>query len=105
MPKFVRMVCETCGSSDVLADAYAEWDTVTQEWGLQNTFDKGAHCNTCDGETRLADEPLDGDDLNEARAHYLALEHGWLPGDEDTAIQYCDTEDLDYTADIVPEGA
>jgi hypothetical protein len=37
-----RYVCSDCGSDDVLADAYAEWDVVEQQWSLQNTFDKGA---------------------------------------------------------------
>ena len=46
-------VCRTCGSNDVLADAYAEWDRVNACWTVLNIYDKGAHCNKCDGETRL----------------------------------------------------
>lgn len=49
----VKYVCSECGSDDVLADAYAEWDEEHQRWELTDTFDKGAHCNACDGETRL----------------------------------------------------
>lgn len=49
----LRMVCHTCGSEDVLSDAYAEWSFEKQEWQLQNTFDKGAYCNACDGESRI----------------------------------------------------
>ncbi len=51
----VRMVCKECGSEDVLCDAYAEWNYDKQEWVLQNTFDKGAYCNQCDGETRIVE--------------------------------------------------
>mgnify|MGYP000923937903 CR=1 FL=1 len=46
-------VCATCGSDKVYADAYAVWDTSGQAWELAQTFDKGAFCNICDGETRL----------------------------------------------------
>jgi hypothetical protein len=58
-PQRVKMVCEICGSDDVLADAYAEWNVETQEWELQNTFDKGSWCNACDGECRIIDEAID----------------------------------------------
>lgn len=49
----LRMECSNCGSTDVLSDAYAVWDFKKQEWLLSATFDKGAYCNTCDGETRI----------------------------------------------------
>lgn len=48
-----KPTCNLCGSSDVLADAYAEWDSENQCWTVQQIFDKGAYCNTCDSETRL----------------------------------------------------
>jgi hypothetical protein len=54
--QYFKKICATCGSEDVLCDAYAEWDVVAQAWSLQNTFDKGAYCNTCDGETRIESE-------------------------------------------------
>lgn len=98
--KFVKQVCGNCGGTDVLCDAFAEWDHVTQEWVLQNTFDKGSVCEDCDGECSIEEAPLTGDELNEARAFYLAKNDGWLPSDEDTAIEYCDANDLDYTADV-----
>jgi hypothetical protein len=53
MSKKIKMVCAECGSDDVLADAYAEWNVAAQKWELQNTFDKGAYCNACEAETRL----------------------------------------------------
>jgi hypothetical protein len=48
-----RQVCATCGSENVLADAYAEWDIENQCWSVQNVMDKGHYCNACDGECRI----------------------------------------------------
>ncbi len=53
----MRLVCETCGSTDVSRDAWGDWDANTQQWVLRCVFDY-AHCHACDGETRLADMPL-----------------------------------------------
>jgi len=59
MPKQkMKMVCSTCGSDDVLADAYAEWDVGKQEWTVQNVFDKGHVCNVCDAECSIDEVPL-----------------------------------------------
>ncbi len=55
----IKMVCKECGSDDVLCDAYAVWDVDTQQWEVANTFDKGAYCNECDGETRLEQEEVE----------------------------------------------
>jgi len=49
----IRVVCGQCGSDDVLADAYAEWDVGAQAWVVANVFDKGSFCNQCEGESRL----------------------------------------------------
>lgn len=46
----VKKVCAKCGSEDVLADAYVEWDSEAQQWAVQNVMDKGHHCNACDEE-------------------------------------------------------
>lgn len=48
-----KPICRTCKSDDVRADAYAEWNVEKQEWEISATFDKGAVCETCGGETRL----------------------------------------------------
>ncbi len=45
--------CSHCGGTNVVADAYAYWDAETQQWELDQTFAKGAHCDDCDGETRI----------------------------------------------------
>jgi hypothetical protein len=41
MSETVRMVCSRCGSEEVVADAYAEWNVDSQAWGIVQTFDKG----------------------------------------------------------------
>lgn len=51
-----RMVCRNCGSEDVICDAYAVWDFSNQVWVIDSTFDKGAYCNACDGETRIVEK-------------------------------------------------
>lgn len=58
----VQMVCAHCGSSDVMRDAWAEWDVETQDWVLGTIFDH-AHCNDCDGKTTLSEVALDGTDI------------------------------------------
>lgn len=52
----VRMVCKYCKSEDVLVDAYASWDYDLQKWELEQTYDKGAYCNSCDKETRVEEK-------------------------------------------------
>lgn len=54
----VRMVCRHCRSTNVKADAYAEWNEDSQQWEVSATFDKGGYCDDCDGETRIVEEPL-----------------------------------------------
>jgi len=58
MSEKVRIVCSHCGSDEVRADAYAEWDVESQKWEIAQTFEKGAYCNQCDGETRIEERPL-----------------------------------------------
>ena len=52
----LKQVCSECGGHNVLADAHAEWDMITQEWTLANVFDKGAYCDDCEGATRIIEE-------------------------------------------------
>lgn len=54
-----NMVCRDCGSTQVLLDAWAEWDIASQQWVLQNTFDN-AYCEgKCDGETKVIEVDLE----------------------------------------------
>lgn len=52
----IEMVCRICGTNHVARDAWASWDTSTQQWVLGAIFDY-AHCHECDGETRLTERP------------------------------------------------
>ena len=40
-----------------MADAYAYWDVEAQRWGVEQkyrlSYDKGAFCSDCDGETSI----------------------------------------------------
>jgi len=56
----ISMVCRTCGSTNVMRDAWAVWDCETQEWTLGNVFD-AAQCDDCDGETSLDEVPYDAE--------------------------------------------
>lgn len=40
-------VCDNCGGSNVVRDAWAEFDLRTQKWVLSNTFDEG-WCEDCE---------------------------------------------------------
>lgn len=42
-----KPVCATCGSENVVADAWAEWDFEKQEWVLQTSFDD-KFCHDCE---------------------------------------------------------
>lgn len=56
-PKRLRMVCSLCGGSNVLADAYAQWDEPTQRWELAQVCVKPAWCNDCGGECSIESRP------------------------------------------------
>lgn len=58
--KPITIVCAECGSTDVSRDAWADWDTTTQEWVLGTVFDD-AYCHACAGEARLEEQPLGTD--------------------------------------------
>jgi len=55
--KRYAMVCSRCGSDDVSRDAWADWNTGTQQWVLRCAFDY-AHCHKCDGETSITEVEL-----------------------------------------------
>lgn len=55
--KQVVFVCNTCGSEDVVVDAWAAWDKEYQKWELANTFD-ASHCNSCDRERSIRAIPI-----------------------------------------------
>lgn len=47
----LTLICERCGSDNILTDAWARWDYETQAYVLTGTLDD-EHCQVCDGETR-----------------------------------------------------
>jgi hypothetical protein len=53
----INIVCRTCGSSQVMRDAWAEWVIETQTWELKTVFDQG-HCDDCGGEASLDEVEL-----------------------------------------------
>ena len=55
-----HMICSHCGSLDVRADAWAEWDSTLAEWVLHSTYD-AKYCETCEEEARL----LEVDEANQ----------------------------------------
>jgi len=57
MEKRIGYVCAFCGSSSVMMDAWASWDTRQQEWVSRDTSTE-AFCRDCDGETSLTEAEL-----------------------------------------------
>jgi len=43
--------CSTCGSRDVVRDAWAAWNFAVGEWGLKSVFDHHA-CDKCGADTK-----------------------------------------------------
>lgn len=79
-----HMVCATCGSENVQADAFASWNFETQSWEIAQTFDKGSYCDDCDGECHI-DEIDDGQAFasveredSEARFHGVVRKGGQI---------------------------
>lgn len=55
--KRIAIIGGTCGSDEVSLDAWANWNTRSQEWVLGSVFDYG-HCHRCYGENRLIEVEL-----------------------------------------------
>ena len=54
----VKMVCDTCGGTDVVCDAFAAWNEELQMWEIASLHDKGSQCATCDDKCRIEEVPL-----------------------------------------------
>ena len=52
MASRTHLICAICGSMDVSADAYAQWDVDAGEWVLQSTYDAKS-CERCECRTTL----------------------------------------------------
>lgn len=57
MLKKINIVCSECKSSNVRRDAYASWNTKTQEWELAVVFDQG-YCEDCEEESHFIEIPF-----------------------------------------------
>ena len=53
-----RKICSECGSDNVLADAYARWNSEKNDWELDSTFDS-YYCNECEGECSVEDVEIE----------------------------------------------
>lgn len=53
----IDIVCSTCGSNEVVLDAYAQWCVESQDWELCSTYDE-AYCTMCDARTHLKEVVL-----------------------------------------------
>lgn len=60
----VRMVCASCGSTDVGRDGPCEWDVDQQQWVLIGEYD-GNWCNECGGEDCVEEQPIDEESEDE----------------------------------------
>ena len=52
----IEKVCDKCNSTDVVIDAWAEWNTDMQAWTLGDTF-QHQYCRACEAETRIISRP------------------------------------------------
>ena len=53
MTSKTAMTCNHCGGTDILKDAYAEWDG--EKWVLHSVYDHTI-CDTCGGETSVTEK-------------------------------------------------
>lgn len=61
----ITMICESCGSLDVTADACARWDDDAQDWIATSVYDN-TDCQSCGGECRTDERPIGFDPFSEA---------------------------------------
>jgi len=82
-----HMICSHCGSLDVRADAWAEWDSAKGEWVLHSTYD-AKHCETCEGEASLLE-------IDEATQIEISS-FGMIRDGDDTSrlVQACEKPDF-----------
>lgn len=60
--KPIQIYCSHCKGTNVMRDAWAEWNVELQQWELGNVFDAG-FCEDCDGEARLEERPARPDEI------------------------------------------
>ena len=66
----VEYECHECKSTDILFDAFAEWNPSTQKMELNSTFDM-TFCTKCDGESRVIEIPY----ISKIMVEYLTAQN------------------------------
>ena len=56
----IVMVCATCGSENVKADAWAVWSVPDQKWELEGGPYQFSCCDDCDGECHVEERRIEG---------------------------------------------
>ena len=54
-PIFKEYVCKTCGSTELVWDAWAAWDVESQKFVLESNLDY-CDCQNCEGETTAVEK-------------------------------------------------
>lgn len=54
----IKKVCKYCGSENVRADAWAEWNIDKQDWVLAEIYDN-EYCNDCEGDSHIIDVEIE----------------------------------------------
>jgi hypothetical protein len=84
-------ICATCGSADIAADAFAQWNPVAQGWEVSAVMDNGHACERCGGECSIEwRDTLEGEvspTCEPLRDALLQLAENFLSGFEDDESQ------------------
>jgi len=57
----IKLVCDTCGSDDIVRDATARWNVAAQDWALSDVMDDTT-CEQCGAEVDVREEVLAEDE-------------------------------------------
>ena len=58
----LQPVCNRCGGTDFMVDAFACWDIDAQGWELHSTYEANAWCRGCEGEASFSMKPVTAGD-------------------------------------------
>ena len=72
-------VCRTCGSENVVCDAWARWNRTTQVWNLDQTFDD-TFCHDCGQNQKIDWKPITESATDRTRRLNDEMRAGLLTG-------------------------